>query len=198
MDVNENIDFCESFYASMGLPAIFKMTKASLPADLDSHLEARGYQKEALTSVQVLDLRTGGYQAAENIHLTSEDTKEWHAAFAHMNHVNENHRATHENILHAILSNKCYASIHADDHTLGCGLGVSHAGYLGIFDIVIDPDHRRRGLGIALMNALLSWGQEQGVDNAYLQVMRDNELAMRLYKKLGFQEIYQYWYRVRG
>jgi ribosomal protein S18 acetylase RimI-like enzyme len=48
------------------------------------------------------------------------------------------------------------------------------------------------------MKALLSWGQEGGAESAYLQVMRDNGPAIRLYEKLGFEEIYPYWYRVKG
>ena len=147
--------------------------------------------------MQTLDLTQEEYAVAENVDLTSKDTETWHAAFARMNNVNPNRRATHESILRAILPDKCYASLRIDGHILGCGLGVLQAGYLGIFDIVIDSDHRGQGHGTLLMNALLAWGQAQGAQTAYLQVLRDNEPALRLYKKLGFKEKYQYWYRIK-
>ena len=85
----------------------------------------------------------------------------------------------------------------ADGRILGCGLGVTQGKHLGIFDIVIAPDHRGQGHGTRLINALLAWGQAQGAQTAYLQVMCNNEPALRLYEKLGFQEKYQYWYRIK-
>jgi len=195
-DLDSKIEFCESFYRDLNLPTVFKLTRTSTPSDLDARLEKRGYRADSQTSVQTLDLTQEEYAAAENTNLKSEDTETWHAAFAHMNNVSADHRVTHENILRAITPDKCYVSIDAGGRILGCGLGVTQGKHLGIFDIVIDPDHRGQGNGICLMNALLAWGQAQGAQTAYLQVMCNNEPALRLYEKLGFKEKYQYWYRI--
>jgi len=197
MDLDEKIGFCESFYHHLGQPPVFKMTTSSTPPGLDSRLETLGYLKESLTSIQLLDLDATNHAPTAGVELTSTDTEAWHAAFARMNNVSAERRALHEQILRAILPDKCYASILKDGFIIGCGLGVKQAGYLGIFDIVIDPDHRNQRHGERLMGALLSWGQQQGAQIAYLQVMCDNEPALRLYEKLGFQEKYQYWYRVK-
>ena len=196
-DVDEKIAFCESFYRDLNLPAVFKLTRTSTPTDLDAHLEKRGYRADSQTSVQILDLSRGEYTTAENVNLDSEDSEAWHAAFARMNNVDESRQTTHENILRAILPDKCYVSLNVDGQFMGCGLGVLQAGYLGIFDIVIDPDYRGQGHGTRLMNALLAWGQGHGARTAYLQVMCNNEPALRLYEKLGFEECYQYWYRIK-
>jgi len=197
IDVDEKIGFCESFYRDLNLPAVFKQTHASIPSDLDAYLEKRGYRVDSQTSVQLLDLTQEEYEIAENVDLSTEGTETWHAAFALMNDISTERRATHENILRVILPDKCYVSINVEDHLIGCGLGVLQAGYLGIFDIVIDPDHRGQGYGIRLMQALLAWGQRRGADKAYLQVMCNNAPALRLYKNLGFEEAYQYWYRIQ-
>ncbi len=45
IDVDEKIEFCESFYQDLGLPAIFKMTAASVPAALDARLAAHSYHQ---------------------------------------------------------------------------------------------------------------------------------------------------------
>lgn len=197
INVDQKIEFCEAFYRDLNLPAVFKLTRACAPSDLDACLNGHGYYTDSQTSVQLLDLTQETYEAAENIDLSSEDTESWHAAFARMNNVSAERRVTHEGILRAILPETCYASIRMDGQTIGCGLGVLQAGYLGIFDIVIDPDQRGQGHGIRLMQALLSWGQGHGADKAYLQVMLNNKPALRLYEKIGFEEKYQYWYRIK-
>ena len=197
LDLDQKIKYCESFYREQGLPTVFKITAFSLPARLDIRLEELGYRLDSLTSVQTLPLKTKSYKPIRQIELTSRDSDEWHAAFARMNHVSPAQRSTHEKILRAIQPEKCCVSIREDDSILGCGLGVMQAGYLGIFDIVIDPDHRRYGFGVRLMKAVLGWGKKQGAHTAYLQVMCNNSPALNLYKKLGFQEQYQYWYRIQ-
>lgn len=196
LDMDEKIGYCEAFFRDQGLPTVFKMTSASTPSDLDAHLEARGYRTDSITSVQTLYLYNGQFKVKNDASLTSTDTDEWHTAFACMNNVSAARRATHERILRAILPDKCYASIIVDGRIIGCGLGVFQAGYLGIFDIIIDADHCGQGYGTQLMTALLAWGQERGANKAYLQVMCNNEPALRLYKKLRFQEQYRYWYRI--
>ena len=197
MDLNEKIEFCESFYRDQSLPAAFKMTAASTPPKLDARLEKRGYRAVSHTSLQLLDLAQEKYETKGNVELASKDTEAWHAAFARMNNVNPTYRVTHENILRAILPDKCYVAVRMDGHIIGCGLGVLQAGYLGIFDIVIDSEHHRQGNGTGLMQSLLAWGAQQGAHTAYLQVMCNNQPALRLYEKLGFEEKYQYWYRIK-
>jgi ribosomal-protein-alanine N-acetyltransferase len=52
-------------------------------------------------------------------------------------------------------------------------------------NVAVDPDHRRRGLGRALLEHLLA---EVGEDAAMtLEVRRTNASAMRLYERLGFR-----------
>jgi ribosomal protein S18 acetylase RimI-like enzyme len=36
-----------------------------------------------------------------------------------------------------------------------------------------------------------------GATYSYLQVVKGNEAAIKLYKKLGYREIYTYWYRYK-
>ena len=197
IDVGEKIDFCESFYQDRNLPVVFKLTHASTPANLDVRLKALGYCPASHTSVQLLDLTQGEYGTMEDIELSSEDSETWQAAIVRMNGMDSNHKVTHENILRAILPGKCFASLSVEGRVTGCGLAVLQAGYLGLFDIVIDTPIRARGYGTRLVNAMLAWGVQQGAHTAYLQVMCDNEPATRLYRKLGFMEKYRYWYRIK-
>jgi ribosomal protein S18 acetylase RimI-like enzyme len=92
----------------------------------------------------------------------------------------------------------CFAVLRLDGQVASCGLGVLEDGYLGLFDIIVDPAARRMGLGECLVRDLLVWGKRKGAHQSYLQVMKDNAPARALYAKLGYREAYAYWYRVKG
>jgi ribosomal protein S18 acetylase RimI-like enzyme len=90
-----------------------------------------------------------------------------------------------------------FFSIQEHGQTIACGMGAVQARHVGLFDIVTDANHRHQGYGCQLVSDLLAWGMERGAQTAYLQVMLDNQPALRLYSKLGFKESYRYWYRIR-
>ena len=66
--------------------------------------------------------------------------------------------------------------------------------WVGFRAIEVTPEHRREGLGLAVMEALLEWGAERGATTAYLQVIGDNQPALALYERLGFREHHRYRY----
>lgn len=66
--------------------------------------------------------------------------------------------------------------------------------WVGFRGIEVSPDHRRQGLGLAVMAALLAWGAERGATTAYLQVLGDNAPALALYERLGFRTHHAYRY----
>ena len=57
---------------------------------------------------------------------------------------------------------------------------------------------RRRGLGRAVMAALLGWGAERGATTAYLQVLGHNAPALALYDSMGFTTHHAYAYLTPG
>ena len=66
--------------------------------------------------------------------------------------------------------------------------------WVGFRSIEVSPEHRRQGLGAAVMDALLEWGAERGATTAYLQVLGDNAPALALYAGLGFVTHHAYRY----
>lgn len=66
--------------------------------------------------------------------------------------------------------------------------------WVGFRGIEVSPEHRRQGLGLAVMDALLEWGAERGATTAYLQVLGDNAPALALYDVLGFTTHHAYRY----
>ena len=66
--------------------------------------------------------------------------------------------------------------------------------WAGIIDVWVSPDHRRRGLGLVVMAAILGWAAERGATTAYLQVRGDNAPGIALYDTLGFTTHHTYRY----
>jgi GNAT superfamily N-acetyltransferase len=58
---------------------------------------------------------------------------------------------------------------------------------LHIHALYVSPTYRRRGIGRALLKALLEWGRESGCVEAELNVLVDNP-ARSLYREHGFSE----------
>ena len=47
------------------------------------------------------------------------------------------------------------------------------------------------------MSELLDWAAERGAIGRWLEVLTDNEPALRLYASLGFSEHHRYMYRTQ-
>jgi len=56
-----------------------------------------------------------------------------------------------------------------------------------IFLLYVVPEHRRRGIGKALMQYVENWAMERGDRQIGLQVFESNEPALNLYNQLGYQ-----------
>jgi ribosomal protein S18 acetylase RimI-like enzyme len=55
-----------------------------------------------------------------------------------------------------------------------------------IAELYVQPEHRRRGLGLALMNAALEAARAQGADYVEVATSEDDTGARALYERLGF------------
>jgi len=72
---------------------------------------------------------------------------------------------------------------------------VSHCDdWAGITDVWVARDHRRQGLALVVMAALVDWSAEQGARTAYLQTRGDNPGALALYDQIGFVTHHEYRY----
>jgi GNAT superfamily N-acetyltransferase len=59
---------------------------------------------------------------------------------------------------------------------------------LFIWDIAIEPEARGRGLGQAALEALHGWAREEGYERVGLHVFGSNDVARRLYLRMGYVE----------
>ncbi len=62
--------------------------------------------------------------------------------------------------------------------------GLRHA---HIFLLYVNPEHRRKGVGTALMQYAENWARERGDIQIALQVFQTNAPALNLYSQIGYQ-----------
>ena len=195
IDIEEKISACEQMYRGKNLPVVFKLTTSVHPENLDDILRSHEYQMDSTTSVQTLG-SIEGYGICE-VELNETCTGEWLAGVYRLNNVNEKIQPTVKRMLGNIIPKKCFAIIRREDQGIAYGFGVLQNKYIGLYDVVVDPSFRNQGYGRRLIFSLLAWGKQNTARKAYLQVMLNNAPALHLYSRLGFQEAYQYWYRVK-
>jgi ribosomal-protein-alanine N-acetyltransferase len=58
-----------------------------------------------------------------------------------------------------------------------------------VLNVAVAPEHRRRGVGRAVMDEVLARGRHRRCCLATLEVRRSNEAALGLYKSLGFRTV---------
>ncbi len=56
-----------------------------------------------------------------------------------------------------------------------------------VYDLVVDPAHRRQGIGRLLLEAALENLAERGAPRAVLSTAEKNSTAQRLFEQLGFR-----------
>ncbi|MFB5189822.1 GNAT family N-acetyltransferase [Alicyclobacillus fastidiosus] len=196
-DLDYKIHYCEDVFRARNLKPVFKMTESVYPKSLDATLEERGYIAIDHTSVQSMSLSQSKEPSIHTVKVHETLNDEWLNQFCILNNQDKASKATMKQMLSLILPKTGFFSLNDNEVVVACGLGVLERGYLGIFDIVTHSHFRNRGFGEQLMLNLLKWGKENGAKHAYLQAMLTNGAALGLYSKLGFQERYRYWYRIK-
>jgi GNAT superfamily N-acetyltransferase len=89
-----------------------------------------------------------------------------------------------------------FAEVEDRGRLVAFALGVADGDHVGLFDVLVAPSARRRGLARRLTQSIGAWGRSNGARHAFLQVVATNAAARPLYAELGFQTVYSYAYRV--
>ncbi|MHA1983010.1 MAG: GNAT family N-acetyltransferase [Candidatus Hodarchaeales archaeon] len=199
--ISEDIEKVEQFYQAFSLPVIFQMADHVAPKNLDEHLKTAGYEKESKTNVLGLLLSEMKTKLPDNkyqITYTSKLTEEWITAkqtfLQESNETMQGKKAIIERIL---LAKPYLFSLRHQNEIRGVALGVSLQSELGIFEIVVDPNHQRKHFGTNLMQYIFDFAKTKQIKSIFLQVEKKNTPAMNLYTKLGFKKLYSYYYRIK-
>lgn len=197
LPLGSKIDICENFYKEKKLPTIFRLPSflETVP-ELDRLLEQRGYRHMSRTLVLTTELAPEVHDPdpmLSNVSLTT-----WLSIFSQLSQSPIEKHQPHQEILERIVSRPLFAVLRINRMPVACGLGVLENNIFGIFDVITAPGQRKKGYGTQLVRGMLDWARQQQATYVYLQVEAVNQDALGVYKTLGFNELYHYWYRTHS
>jgi len=195
IDLEEKLKYCDGLYSRHNLPANYKIIECAEHKALDKKLEDLNYQKIRETSIQVRQITEMPGCHYDGIVVEDDFSDRWKESVIEYNRIEEIHKSTFRKIVDNIAVEKFVVHKEIDGEIAGCGYGAIEHGYVGLFDIVVKEDFRGRGYGREIVETVLCEAAKRGVKKSYLQVMINNTVAVNLYNKLGYREVYRYWYR---
>ena len=184
----------EAAYRERGQPPVWRLSPLAPPV-LGDILAARGYRPIERSLLQVCPLHAGFTEDPE-VRIDPQPTPAWIEAFCAHSPVRPEHRSIMRRMLAAIAAPAGFAFVEAEGRPLAMAIGAVAGDHMGLFDVLVMPQARRRGLARRLTESLYAWAWRHGARFAYLQVVATNEAAMPLYAAQGFRTMYSYEYRV--
>jgi N-acetylglutamate synthase len=184
----------EAPYREASQPPIWRLTPLA-PAGTDDLLAAAGYRRidESLVQRAILDDR---FVRDPEVRIAPAPSDTWLAGFATLSPVVPAHREIMTRMLRSIAAPVGFACVEDNGAPVAFALGVVDGDHVGLFDVLVAPQARRRGLARRLTQSIGAWGREHGARFCYLQVVATNAAARPLYADLGFETVYSYAYRV--
>ena len=192
----DKIDHCERLYADAGLPSLFRITPWS-PSTLDGELAARGYTILDHTLQMATAIRHTQVLSPRGVAFKFLPLQEWLPLASQLRSQAPLARDAEARRLEYSSLALCFLIAQAAHEPIACGLVARDGRFAAPADIFVAESWRNRGLGPALTGALLELAHDEGAEIGWLNVLADNAPAIRAYNKLGFQTLYEYWYRVK-
>jgi GNAT superfamily N-acetyltransferase len=184
----------EAPYRARGLGIVWRLTPLA-PPSVDTILSGRGYRILERSLVQRRSLQPD-IVADPQVQVLPRPSPAWIEAFSQHSPVRPEHRAVMERMLSVIAAPVGFAFVVEDGRPMAMAIGAVDGDHMGLFDVLVMPQARRRGLARRVTESLYAWAWRQGARFAYLQVVATNEAALPLYAAQGYRTLYAYEYRI--
>lgn len=193
ISLEETVKAVETWHRARGVAPCIKICPAS-PRELDAILEDRGWEVRTPATVMTLALTesvTTGIVLSSVAHLPSQAWLSLSAQWEGRSPCSAHHHAA----LLARIPRPGIVTLEEAGAPVALGVCALDGPDAFLYDLVVDPSKRGRGLGRALTLRMLDWAARQGATRAVLQVLDTNTVARRLYESSGYVEAYRYHYR---
>jgi GNAT superfamily N-acetyltransferase len=184
----------EAAYLARGQAPVWRLSPLAPPAAGDL-LAGRGYRTIERSLLQVCPLHAG-FGADPDVRIFPQPTPAWIEAFCAHSPVRPEHRDAMRRMLGAIAPPAGFAFVESEGRPMAMAIGAVQGDHMGLFDVLVMPHARRRGLARRVTESLYAWAYGEGARFAYLQVVATNQAALALYAAQGFRTAYEYEYRI--
>ncbi|VAW19911.1 hypothetical protein MNBD_ALPHA11-1249 [hydrothermal vent metagenome] len=179
-----------------GIVERFRVTPLTPPKIVEFLLK-QGFARRGNTLVMVLSEPDGpviampGQRIKE--HLVTDPN--WQKQILLLENVGEKNATTFIQLLEKLPPSSVGLSlVQRDGNVIGAAYASCQKSVGSIFALEVVSEQRGKGFGRLLMNYLNVWLGRNGAERVALQVVVDNKAAVGLYRAMGFEEIYRYYY----
>jgi len=193
-DVDTMLSTAAEAFPREGLPVLVRVPTL-LDATIERELTARHFAPEGETLTLHCDLPPSRMRRDPDVSIAPVPDEAWLQRVWDMKALSAKDRATYRAIVAALAIPRAFMALKIGGAAVTMGFVAIHDRLLCIESLITDPASRGQGHARRLVGAMLAWGIEQGVEGACLQVVADNDTAIRLYRDMGFlRELYRYRY----
>jgi len=192
-NLKERIARAARRFEAYGRPLTFRLSPLA-PGRLITHLDDEGWitRSESIVMRSVLD-DTAVQHAMHQIPM--KDLGRFIGASIAIGNLDAALRPGLSEVINAIQPETGLFVHERDGRPLSTAICVRDGDLAGLFEVATDAEERGKGHGRRTLLSALKWARSRGAREAWLQVEAANEVAVALYRSMGFIETYRYHYR---
>lgn len=199
--IDKDIQFVEQAYRMFDLPAIFMLPNYFEPKELDKKLFEHGYREVGCITYTMMcpvqELREDTINSDVLFTLYSERVNKFSEFLARYSSRNQSAQFVLNALANRIIIPKKQCIIAEYKNTVvGTLMGILDPhGFMYIVDMLVHPEFRQQKIATSMFWRLIKeWGIPNRAKTIWLQVESENNNAVKLYIKMGFEKAYSYRY----
>ena len=188
------VDRARNWYRDRNLQPCFKITPSS-PDELDPMLQKDGWK--IATPARVLSRRLDSNPTGlpPELQASAIPDADWLRTVSLWDSENPDTARRHAELAMRVQA-AGFLRWRTSEGILAVGLVAMDGLDAFLYDVVVHPERRGRGIGRAFCTGAMAWAASCGVREMALQVLESNIVGRGLYASIGFRELYAFHYRI--
>jgi ribosomal protein S18 acetylase RimI-like enzyme len=193
-DLDNRIAKAAERFAAANRPLTFRLSPLA-GEKLEAHFDAKGWDTVRPSLVMAMQLEGDSPVVDALDQIPLRDIDRFTTAALEVHGLGPAQRPGLSDIIRAIEPDVGLFALEAEDHPLASAICVQDRDLAGLFEVATNAKVRGRGYGRRVVLSALKWAKLRGAKLAWLQVEANNEVAIALYRSIGFEAVYGYHYR---